>query len=169
MEIWWDTKRLPNVFGFANLRFSSGASSSSFLKKSGSVIKGVFILKKKARRLSPKDRGPDVSHHVMHVRVEHVRRASFFARARTPWNETEKPRFSTENRVGRGRWRFEIHRESFAVDRVRDPSLTESPRSQKETNTRAGSDDSKVLAVFSVRRFFSECVLHGRTTRARQQ
>jgi hypothetical protein len=105
----------------------------------------------------------------MHVRVEHVRRASFFARARTPWNETEKPRFSTENRVGRGRWRFEIHRESFAVDRVRDPSLTESPRSQKETNTRAGSDDSKVLAVFSVRRFFSECVLHGRTTRARQQ
>jgi hypothetical protein len=34
----------------------------------------------------------------------------------------------------------EIHRESFAVDRVRDPSLTESPRSQKETNTRAGSE-----------------------------
>jgi hypothetical protein len=78
-----------------------------------------------------------------------------------------KTAFFTENRVGRGRWRFEIHRESFAVDRVRDPSLTESPRSQKETNTRAGSDDSK--AVFSVRRFFSECVLHGRTTRARQQ
>ena len=93
----------------------------------------------------------------------------FRLRPTPPWNETEKPRFSPKIVSVEIDGDSEIHRESFAVDRVRDPSLTESPRSQKETNTRAGRDDSKVLAVFSVRRFFSECVLHGRTTRARQQ
>ena len=69
-------------------------------------------MKKKARRLSQKDRGPDVSHHVMRNTSASV----FFRLPLPPVERNRKTAFFTENRFGRGRWRF---RDSSRVVRGR--------------------------------------------------